>query len=190
MNNYVTIVFDTDEKAYQGLHALWKLDDTGDVTVHGAAVVRRDRFGHIDVATKGTDLGMRTVIGAGVGALLGALAGPLGTAMGIAGASAVAAGSAAGIGAAAGGAAGLTAEGGKAIERDEAGYESQAVLKPGHAAVIAEVSEDWTTPIDTEMARLGGAVYRRSVGAVRKTTFLGDDYDYYLYPYDYHPEYA
>ncbi len=190
MNNYVTVVFDTDEKAYQALHALWKLDGTGDITVHGAAVVHRDRSGHIDVATKGSDVGMRTIVGAGIGALLGALAGPIGSAMGVAGASAVAAGSAAGLGAAAGGAAGLTAEGGKALERDEAGYESRVVLNPGQAAVIAEVSEDWTTPIDTEMERLGGVVYRRSVGAVRNTTFLGDDYDYYLYPYDYQPEYA
>ncbi len=190
MNNYVTVVFDTDEKAYQALHALWKLDASGDITVHGAAVVHRDRVGYLDVATKDTDAGLRTIVGVGVGALLGALAGPVGSAMGIAGASAIAAGSAAGIGAAAGGAAGLTAEGAKALEHEEAGYETQVVLKPGQAALIAEVAEDWTTPIDTEMSRLGGVLYRRSVSAVRKASFLGEDYDYYLYPYDYTPEFA
>lgn len=192
MNNYVTIVFDNDENAYEALHALWKLDGKGDITVHGAAVVHRDRLGYVDVATKDTDAGLRTMLGASVGALLGAIAGPLGSAMGIAGASTIAAGSAAGIGAAAGGAAGLAAEGGKALEQEEAGTESSVVLKPGQAAVIAEVSEDWTTPIDTEMRRLGGKVYRRSVSAVRKASFFGDDsaYDYYLYPYDYNPQYV
>ncbi|HEV3153807.1 MAG TPA: hypothetical protein VGZ02_08400 [Candidatus Baltobacteraceae bacterium] len=124
MNNYVTVVFDSDDDASEALHALWKMNDRGDVTVHGAAVVHRDRRGHLDVATQKTELGMRTILGAGIGALLGAIAGPVGSAMGIAGASTIAAGSAAGLGAAAGSGAGLLAEGGKAMERDEAAYEA------------------------------------------------------------------
>ena len=190
MNNYVTVVFDSDEKAYDGLHALWKLDDRGDVTVHGAAVIHRDRHGRLDVATKDTDIGLRTILGMGIGALIGAFAGPIGSAMGIAGASSVAAASAAGIGAAAGGLTGATADTAKAAEGDEAGYEAQLDMRPGQAAVIADVSEDWTTPIDTEMQRLGGVVYRRPVSDVRRSTFLGDDYSQYLYPYDYEPDFA
>lgn len=190
MENYVGIVFNSDEKAFDGLHALWHLDDEGDITVHGAAVIHRDQFGHVDVATKDSDLGVRTIVGAGIGALLGALAGPIGSAAGIAGASSIAAGSAAGIGAAAGGAAGLTADAAKAGEREEAGSESRFVMSPGQSAVIAEVSEDWTTPIDTAMSRLGGVVYRRTKGAVRDAFFFGDDYADYLYPYDYTPHFA
>ncbi len=189
MNNYVTVVFNNDEDAYEGLHALWRLDDAGDITVHGAAVVHRDRLGHLDVATKRNDVGLRTIAGAGIGALIGSLAGPAGTAMGIAGASTIAAGTAAGVGAATGGAVGLTAETGKAIEREEAGYESHMDMKPGQAAVVAEVSEEWTTPLDTEMHRLGGVIYRRDVKDVRKTAFFGDEYTDYLYPYDYQPEF-
>jgi uncharacterized membrane protein len=190
MDNYVAIVFKSDEKAFEGLHALWKLDERGDITVHGAAVIHRDQYGHIDVATKDTDPGVRTIVGAGLGALIGALAGPVGSALGIAGAASIAAGTAAGIGAAAGGVTGLTADTVKSGEHDEAAYESRLVLKPGQAAVIAEVSEDWVTPIDTEATRLGGVVYRRSKSDVRNASLFGDDHFDYLYPYDYNPHFA
>ena len=189
MNNYVAIVFENDEKAYSGLHRLWNLDAEGDITVRGAAVVHRDRLGQVEVATKDTDPGLRTIVGIGIGALLGAIAGPVGSALGVAGASAVAAGSAAGIGAAAGGVAGLTADTLKAGEHEEAEYETEFVLNPGQAAVIAEVTEDWTTPIDTAMHQLGGVIYRRPKKDVRSASFFGD-YSDYLYPYDYTPVFA
>jgi DNA repair exonuclease SbcCD ATPase subunit len=35
-------------------------------------------------------------------------------------------------------------------------------LKPGKAAVVAEVWEDWTLPVDTKMESLGGVVFRRA----------------------------
>lgn len=187
MDNYIAVVFNSDEKAFEGLHALWNLDGTGDITAHGAAVIHRDKFGHVDVATKDTDPGVRTIVGAGLGALIGALAGPVGAAAGIAGAAGIAAGTAAGIGAAAGGAMGLTADAVKAGEHEEAAYESSFAMKPGQAAVIAEVSEDWTTPLDTAEKRLGGTVYRRAKSDVRESSFFGDDYADYLYPYDYQP---
>jgi hypothetical protein len=190
MDNYIAVVFENDDRAFQGLHTLWSLDDAGDVTVHGAAVIRRNQYGQVEVATKDTDPGVRTAIGVGIGALLGALAGPVGTAAGIAGASSIAAGTAAGIGAAAGGTVGLTADLVKSGEHEEAADESAFVLRAGQSAVIAEVSEDVTAPIDTAMARLGGVVYRRAKGDVRESSFFGDDYSGYLYPYDYTATFA
>ena len=190
MDNYIAVVFPTEAKSDEGLHALWRLDNTSEVTVHGAAVIRRDQNGYIQVAEKKTDPGVRTAVGIGVGALLGALAGPAGVAAGVAGASSVAVGTAAGIGAAAGGAVGLTADAVKATEHDEAVYESGFVLPRGQSALLAEVSEDWATPIDTAMKNLGGVVYRRPKGDLRSDAFFGDDgYGYYMYPYDYDPYY-
>lgn len=186
MDNYVAIVFDSDSKAYDGLHALWKLDTDGDVTIHGAAVIHRDKVGYVDVATKDTDPGVRTAIGVGIGALLGALAGPIGAAAG----ATIAAGTAAGIGAAAGGVAGLTADLTKSTEQDQAAYESGFVLPRGKSAVIAEVTEQWTTPIDNMASRLGGSVFRRAKGDVRSDMWFDSDYPEYLYPYDYEPAYA
>ena len=60
----------------------------------------------------------------------------------------------------------------------------------GKSAVIAEVSEQWTTPIDTMASRLGGSVFRRSKGGIRSDTWFGSDYPEYLYPYDYEPQYT
>ena len=47
--------------------------------------------------------------------------------------------------------------------------EAEQVLRPGKVAVIAEVEEDWTAPVDTRMEKLGGTVYRRALSAVRDT---------------------
>jgi hypothetical protein len=35
-------------------------------------------------------------------------------------------------------------------------------LQPGKAAVVAEVWEEWTVPVDTRMETMGGVVFRRS----------------------------
>ena len=182
MDNYITAVFDSEDKASDALHALWRLDAEGDITMHGAAVVRRDSLGYMQVATKHDDPGLRTAIGIGAGALIGALvAGPAGAAAG------AKVGASAGVGAAMGGAVGLTADAVKSGEHEEAGYETALVMSPGQSAVIAEVSEDWTTPVDSAMKRLGGKVYRRPKSDVRSDSVWGPDYGYYLYPYDYDP---
>jgi len=42
-----------------------------------------------------------------------------------------------------------------------------AALSPGKVAVVAEVEEDWTTPVDTRMDAIGGIVFRRALSDVR-----------------------
>ncbi|MBV8432699.1 MAG: hypothetical protein JO029_00290 [Candidatus Eremiobacteraeota bacterium] len=187
MENYVAIVFENDEKAYEGLHALWKLDATNEIEVKGAAVVHRGRDGYMDVATKDTDAGLRTAIGIGLGALLGALAGPIGAATAAAAATGMGVGAAAGT--AIGGMAGLTGDLVKADEREQALHETRFVLPRGKSAVIAEVSEEWTMPVDALAKRLGGIVHRRSKDAVRNDEW-DLDYATYLYPEDYAPVYV
>jgi hypothetical protein len=146
VDNYLAIVFSADEKAFEGLHALWALDEAGDITVHGAAVIHRDRFGRVDVAAKDSDTGLRAVVSVGLGVLLGALARPKGLAASLA-------------------------------------------MMPGHAAVMAEISEDRTMPIDFAMAARGGVVYRRSKNEVCDASLCGDEFADYLYPYDYEAEF-
>jgi uncharacterized membrane protein len=187
MDNYIAVVFSDDKKAADGLHQLWNLDALGEITVHGAAVLHRDDLGYIHVANKHTDPGLRTAVGVGLGALLGALAGPIGAA---AGAAAAAAAAGAGIGAAAGGVIGLTADTVKSGEHEEAAFQSGLVIHNNQSAVIAEVSEDWTTTIDEAMKRLGGTVFRRPKGSVLNDSFTDDYYADYLYPYDYVPSYT
>jgi hypothetical protein len=113
--------------------------------------------------------------------LLGALAGPAGAAVGAAGG--------AGIGAATGGAVGMIADLDRADTREEAADETGFVLGTGQSAVIADVSEDWTTPIDRAMQKLGGKVYRRARSDIRDDAWFSPEYPYgyYLYPYEYIP---
>ena len=176
MRNFITVVFDRKTKAYEGLHALWQLDSAGEITVHGTAVVHRDAFGRFQVDTKETHPAMATALGVGIGALLGALAGPAGIAIGVA--------AGAGIGAATGGAIGVAADLGRSETRGEAELEARTVIDRGQSAIIADVSEDWTTPIDTMVQRLGGQLYRRARSALRQDGWFDDGY---LYPYEYVP---
>ena len=186
MRNYIAIVFDTSAQAYDGLHALWQLDHAGDVTVHGTAVIHRDDVGLIQVDTKETHPALGTAIGVGIGALLGALAGPAGAAVGATGGAA--------IGAATGGVVGLGVDANRSDSRNQALDESGFVLDRGKSAVIADVSEEWTSPIDTTMQKLGGKVYRRAKSTLEDDTsydYYHYPYDCYLYPYEYiPPDYA
>jgi uncharacterized membrane protein len=185
MNTYIAVVFSSDDKAHQALRKLWHMDDAGELTVHGAAVVRRDDMGHIRVADRNSDLGMRTAIGVGVGALLGLLAGPVGVAVGIAGAAALSVGAATGAGAAVG----ATADAVTENRRENAAYESFFTLKHGQSALVAEVSEDWLSVLDDAMKPLGGTIYRRRNNAATNAAFGANYYNGYLYPYYYEPMY-
>ena len=188
MSNYVALVFKTDKKAHDALRMLWNMDDAGELTVHGAAVVRRDANGDFDAASKHTNAGMRTAVGIGVGVLLGALAGPVGIAAGVAGAAAASAGAAVGAGALAGGLVGLVADAVKSGDRSDVGVATYYHMRDGESAVVADVSEDWPHQLDTAVRAMGGVVHRQS-GA---STYFSDYqrpyyYNSYLYPYYYDP---
>jgi hypothetical protein len=79
---------------------------------------------------------------------------------------------------------------GLAVDANRSAAETGFVLADGQSAVIADVSEDWTTPVDSKMRGLGGTVYRRAKDDLEDdASFVGDayPYDYYLYPYEYIP---
>src|SRR5258708_36146177 len=101
MRNYIAVVFDDTSKAYEGLHALWQLDDEMAITVHGTTVVHRNDWGEFQVDSKDTHPALATAVGVGIGALLGALADPAGAAIGAARGVAIAAASSRRVGAAA-----------------------------------------------------------------------------------------
>jgi uncharacterized membrane protein len=190
MNTYIAVVFSSDDQSHQALRKLWNMDEEGLLTVHGAAVVRRDDGGHIRVADRNSDLGMRTAIGVGVGALLGLLAGPVGVAAGIAGAAALSVGAATGAGALAGAVVGATADVVTETRRENAAYESFFSLKHGQSAVVAEISEAWTQSLDDAMQPMGGTIYRRRNNAATNAAFGDNYYNGYLYPYYYEPIFA
>lgn len=180
-----------------GLRTLWDMDDAGDLTVHGASIVRRSDFGdYVDVSSKHTNNGFRTAVGIGLGALIGALAGPVGTALGAAGAATIVTGTAAGVGGAVGGVIGGTADLVHVAENEDAEQRMFFLLKEGQYAVLTEVSETAEHLLDARMKTLSGTVHRRSRAEVLDSDFgasyynNGLRYPYYnnyLYPYYYDP---
>jgi hypothetical protein len=143
-------------------------------------VVHRNGFGEVQVDTKETHPVLGTAVGVGIGALLGALAGPAGATIGAAGGAA--------LGAATGGVVGAGVDLSRADTRDQAMDETGFVLGIGQSAIIADVSEDWTSPIDTRMRELGGTVYRRAKSDLQDDAWFNDYIPYtHLYPYEYVP---
>ncbi|HTS81739.1 MAG TPA: DUF1269 domain-containing protein [Myxococcaceae bacterium] len=150
MNRMLVVVFDNEGKAYEGRKALRQLDAEGSVFVYASAVVARSAEGEAAVRQE-DDAPLGTLLGTSLGTLIGLLGGPPGAA----------------IGALSGMAVGMMADidqvriGGDFID------DIRKALSPGKAAVVAEVDENWTTPVDTRMETLGGTVFRRSVSDER-----------------------
>lgn len=144
MSKYVVVVFPDEPRAYQGSAALRALEEEGSISVYAMAVVAREDNGEIGIrqAADPGPLGMG--VGALLGGLIGVVGGPAGVALGI------------GVGTTLGGLSDL----------DNAGVVVDCIdsitgqLKPGMAAVVAEIEEEWISPLDSRMEALGGIVSR------------------------------
>ena len=150
MDRMLVVVFDNETKAYEGKKALTQLDNEGSISVYGYAVVAKNADGTASIK-QGDDVGpLGTLAGTALGSLIGALFGPAGLAVGAT--------------------AGLT--GGASFDLLNAGVGEDFIddvskaLTRGKVAVVAEIEEDWTTPVDTRMEEIGGTVYRRALSDV------------------------
>lgn len=153
MDRMLVVVFDNENKAYEGKKALLQLDGEGSIGVYGYAVVAKNSDGTATIK-QGDDYGpLGALTGTAVGSLIGLLGGPVGVAIGAA--------------------AGLTV--GATVDVNNTGIgldfidDVTKVLSPSKFAVIAEVEEDWTSPVDNRMEGLGGFVFRRALSDVKQT---------------------
>jgi uncharacterized membrane protein len=153
MNRVVVVVFDKESKAYEGKEALWQLDNEGSVAVYACAVVAKNSDGTASVKQENGSGPVGTLVGTSLASFLGLVGGPIGLA----------------VGAAAGVTAGVAYDLHNARIGDDFIDDVRKALTPWKVAVVAEVEEDWTAPLDTRMERLGGTVYRRAMSAVRDT---------------------
>jgi uncharacterized membrane protein len=153
MDRMLVVVFDTEPKAYEGKKALNQLENEGSIVVYAYAVVGRNADGTTTVRQSDDPGPLGTLVGTSVGALIGLLGGPVGAA----------------IGAAAGLAIGGTVD----INDARIGYDFiddvKQQLQRNKFAVVAEIQEDWTTPVDTRMEAIGGKVFRRALSEVKET---------------------
>ena len=153
MDRMLVVVFDTEPKAYEGKKALDQLDGEGSIVVYAYAVVGRNADGTTVVRQSDDPGPLGTLVGTSVGALIGLLGGPVGAA----------------VGAAAGLAAGGTVDLNNARIGEDFIDDVKQQLQPNKFVVVAEIQEDWTTPVDTRMEAIGGKVFRRALSEVEDT---------------------
>ena len=144
MEKMLVIVFDNQAKAHEGLRALNQLDGEGSIAIYCEAVINKNADGTVALNETDGDFPIRTVSGTAIGSLIGLLGGPAGMALGML------------AGTMAGGFADLLLAG---IDTDFLDEVSKQLI-PSKYAVVAHISEEWVTPIDTRMEALGGFVYR------------------------------
>jgi uncharacterized membrane protein len=147
----LVVVFNNEEKAYEGKKALQQLVSEGSIGAYAYAVLVKNADGTSSVK-QGDDSGpIGTLVGTSFGSLLGVLGGPAGVL----------------LGAATGMTVGATADLAHAGVGADFLDDVSKALKPNTAAVVAEIEEEWTTPVDTRMEAIGGIVFRRSVADVQ-----------------------
>ncbi len=146
MDKMLVVVFDREAQAYEGSKALQGLAQEGSITLYSKAVIVREASGEVQIMQHG-DMGpIGTAVGMLTGTLIGMFAGPVGIA----------------IGATVGTSGGFLADVAHIGVGEDYLAEVAEYLKPGKAAVVAEVNEDWVLPVDTQMGELGGVVFRRT----------------------------
>jgi len=151
MDRMLVVVFDSENKAYNGVRALTQLEDEGSIVVYGYAVIGKNPDGTTTLKKKDDQGPLGTLAGTSLGSLIGLLGGPAGLAIG------------AGTGLVAGGTVDLE---NARVGEDFIDDVNQA-LKPNTFALVAEIQEDWTTPVDSRMEAIGGTVYRRALSEVK-----------------------
>jgi uncharacterized membrane protein len=152
MERMLVVVFDDESKAYEGSHALKQLDADGSIAIHAEAVIKKNADGTITVKQANDEFPIRSIGGTAIGSLIGLLEGPVGMA----------------VGAYAGALAGVVGD--LHVVGVDADFVDDVAktLNPGKCAVIAEISEEWITPVDTRMEAVGGTVFREAREAVEE----------------------
>lgn len=158
MDRMLVVVLEDENKAYEAKSALLQLDSEGSISVYAYAVVAKNANGTATVK-QSEDFGpLGTLAGTSLESLVGLLGGPTGLA----------------IGAAVRLAAGATVDLNNARIGADFIEELTEVWLPWRVAVLAEVSEGWTTPVDTRMEMIGGTVLRRALSEVKDRVDLED----------------
>ena len=144
MERMLVVVFNDESKAYEASRALNQLDTEGSITIHAESVITKNTDGTVKVKQADGDFPIRTIGGTAIGSLVGLLGGPVGL----------------GIGALAGTMVGSFSDLFVAGVDSDFLSEVSGTLTPGKHAVVADISEEWVTPVDTRMEALDGFVFR------------------------------
>jgi uncharacterized membrane protein len=146
------VVFDNEKRAFEGKSALRQLELEGSISIYAGAVVAKHADGTVSVKQLDDDVPAGTLTGTAVGSLIGLLGGPVGLAVGAL--------------------SGMTFGAFYDIDTARVGEDFvddvSKSLTPNKVAVIAEIDEEWTAPVDARMEALGGVVFRRALWEVQE----------------------
>jgi len=145
MNKIIVAVFDNETDAYKGVDALKELHDKGDISLYSSAVLVKDATGNVEVKQSSDEGPVDTAFGLLTGSMVGLLGGPVGVA----------------VGASVGSMTGMLFDLGRAGVSMDFVDEVSEVLVPGKSAVLAEVDEEWITPVNTTLGQFGASIVRR-----------------------------
>jgi uncharacterized membrane protein len=150
MNKMLVAVFDREDAAFEGLSALKDLHRDGDISLYSAAVIAKNNTGIIELKQAADTGPVGTAVGLLTGGLIGIFGGPVGVAVGVS----------------AGGLAGLLLDVGRSGFEVTFLDDVSKTLTAGKFAVLAEIDETWTTPVDTRLQRFSAITFRQLRGEV------------------------
>ena len=160
MENVLTLNFAQDSSAYEALTTLKELEDQGQLSLKGAAVVVRHEDGSIAIKDEVGDIGYEgTATGGIVGLVVGILGGPIGVLVG--------------------GATGVLI--GSLFDLDDVDAtesvlsEMSRTVRVGHPSVLAEVVEQSPEVVGSAIERLGGIVLREALDDVEAEIAVAED---------------
>ena len=147
MNKVLVAVFDSEDKALSALRALESLADRDTIRLNASAIVSRSPGGAITVSRTDEPNPESTLGATAVGVLIGMFAGGVGLAVGAA------------TGLIIGGFADAFYLGvGRSFLADV-----ESTLEPGKAALVAQIYEEESVPLDQRIAEIGGVAFRLPV---------------------------
>ena len=145
MNKMLVAVFDNEANAHEGLTELRSLHRSGDISMYASAVISKDNSGKLYIKSSDDEGPVGAVTGLAAGSMIGLLGGPAGFA----------------IGAVAGSLLGLLFDADHEDVNIEFINDVSNALSNGKTAIVAEIDEDWTIPIDKRLKPLNAMVFRR-----------------------------
>ncbi len=145
----VAITFPQNSTTYEALSKLSAA--TGGFAIRSAAIVERDKDGHLHVPEGGDTMAGAGIAGGSlIGMLVGVLGGPVGMLLGW------------GVGAASG----ALYDADRLDKGDEAIEQFGALVPMGGNALLAETVEDTTEALDRFVSEMGGTIVRRTIDDV------------------------
>jgi len=150
MERILVVVFDSEDKAREASRILHGLEDEGVIRVYADAIVTRDRRDAITAIDTHGPMPEGAMGATAVGSLIGMLAGPAGLA----------------AGAIAGFVLGAVTDFAHARVDEDFVHDVANSLEPGTSAIVAEINEDFSEPVDARLEPLGGFAFRHSLSEI------------------------